>query len=62
MAVDSATAAANASLTQALTQLRRTLLEERVALKLVEQATEAQKAANAANVTVGRGKVLDIEA
>lgn len=61
MAVDSATAAAS-NLTQALAQLRRTLLQERVALQLVEQATEAQKAANAANVTVGRGKVLDIEA
>jgi hypothetical protein len=60
MAVDPAAAATN--LTQVLAQLRRTLLQERVALQLVEQATEAQKAANAANVTVGRGKVLDIEA
>lgn len=61
MAVDPASATAS-NLTQVLAQLRRTLLQERVALQLVEQATEAQKAANAANVTVGRGKVLDIEA
>ena len=61
MAVDPASAAAS-NLTQVLAQLRRTLLQERVALQFVEQATEAQKAANAANVTVGRGKVLDIEA
>ncbi|MGH6660579.1 MAG: hypothetical protein ACREB6_03510 [Rhodospirillales bacterium] len=61
MAVDPASVAAS-NLTQVLAQLRRTLLQERVALQLVEQATEAQKAANAANVTVGRGKVLDIEA
>jgi len=57
MAIDAASAAAN-NLTQVLAQLRRTLLQERVALQLVEQATEAQKAANAANITVGRGKVL----
>ncbi|GEM_PF-7073440 len=61
MAVDPATTAAS-NLTQVLAQLRRTLLQERVALQLVEQATEAQKTANAANITVGRGKVLDIEA
>jgi hypothetical protein len=61
MAVDPATTASG-NLAQALAQLRRTLLQERVALRLVEQATEAQKAANAANVTVGRGRVLDIEA
>jgi len=61
MAVDPASAAAS-NLSQVLAQLRRTLLQERVALQLVEQATEAQKAANAANVTVGRGQVLDIEA
>lgn len=61
MAVDPASVAAS-NLTQVLAQLRRTLLQERVALQLVEQATEAQKAANAANVTVGRGKVLDIKA
>lgn len=61
MAVNPASVAAS-NLTQALAQLRRTLLQERVALQLVEQATEAQKAANAANVTVDRGKVLDIEA
>ena len=61
MAVNPTSAAAS-NLTQVLAQLRRTLLQERVALQLVEQATEAQKAANAANVTVGRGKVLDIEA
>lgn len=61
MAIDSATAAAS-SLNKALTQLRRTLLQERVALLLVEQATEAQKAANDANVTIDRGRVLDITA
>jgi len=47
------------NLTQVLATLRRTLLQERVAVQLVEQALEAEKAANASGGT--RGKVLDVE-
>jgi len=50
------------NLDQILAALRRALQQERAVAQIVEQATEAQKAANAGNATATRGTVLDIEA
>ncbi|HEX9703471.1 MAG TPA: hypothetical protein VGA19_11520 [Rhodospirillales bacterium] len=49
------------NLDQILAALRRALQQERAVAQIVEQATEAQKAANA-GATATRGTVLDIEA
>jgi hypothetical protein len=46
----------------ALAALRRSLVQERAVVEIVEKALEAQRAANAGNVTPTRGKVLDIKA
>ena len=42
--------------------LRRSLVQERAVVEIVEKVLEAQQAANAGNVAPTRGRVLDIKA
>jgi hypothetical protein len=46
----------------ALAALRRSLMQERAVVEIVDKVLEAQRAANAGNITPTRGTVLDIKA